>query len=185
MVNLDKALTVALAAAHLAGGLLKRKFPQARQVRYKGPRDIVTDADEAAQSVIRELIRVSCPSHAFLGEEGAHAVDVDAPGPTWVVDPLDGTSNYARQFPFFCVSIALSVDGQPQVGVIYDPLRGETFQAVRGRGAFRQHGRTQQQRLQASPITDMGEALVGDRQRKKGVDPKPSSKLFPISNPTS
>jgi myo-inositol-1(or 4)-monophosphatase len=77
------------------------------------------------------------------------------------VDPLDGTSNYARQFPFFCVAIALSIDGQPQVGVIFDPLRGEIYSAVRGQGAFVQRGRGQPRPMRASPITDMGEAIIG------------------------
>jgi myo-inositol-1(or 4)-monophosphatase len=161
MPPFESELSTALEAAHLAGALLRRKFRQARAIRYKGPRDIVTDADEAAQAAIRDLIGARFPGHAFLGEEGIQTLDVAAPGPTWVVDPLDGTSNYARQFPFFCVSIALSVDGQPQVGVIFDPLRGETYSAVRGQGAFIQRGRARPQPMRVSAITDMVEALIG------------------------
>jgi myo-inositol-1(or 4)-monophosphatase len=161
MPDFTAELDTALEAAHVAGALLRRKFPQARDVRYKGPRDIVTDADEAAQSAIHDLVRARFPGHAFMGEEGHETLDPAASGSTWVVDPLDGTSNYARQFPFFCVSIGLSIDGQPQVGVIFDPLRGETYHAVRGQGAFVQRGRGRPRPLRASAITDIGEALIG------------------------
>ena len=161
MPNPSAELQTALDAAHLAGALLRRKFRQARDVRYKGPRDIVTDADEAAQAAIQSLLAARFPAHAFLGEEGYHAADLAAPGPTWVVDPLDGTSNYARQFPFFCVSIGLSLVGQPQLGVIFDPMRGETFYAVRGQGAFVQRGRGRPRPMRVSAITDFGEALIG------------------------
>jgi myo-inositol-1(or 4)-monophosphatase len=161
MAPFQTELDIALEAAHLAGALLRRKFRQSRAIRYKGPRDIVTDADEAAQAAIHELIGARFPDHAFLGEEGLQTLSADAPGPTWVVDPLDGTSNYARQFPFFCVSIALSVDGQPQLGVIFDPLRDETYSAVRGQGAFVQRGRGQRRAMRASPIVDMVEAIIG------------------------
>jgi fructose-1,6-bisphosphatase/inositol monophosphatase family enzyme len=154
-------LDTALEAAHVAGALLRRKFRQTRDIRYKGPRDIVTDADEAAQAAIRDLIAARFPRHAFLGEEGRHTLDLLAAGPTWVVDPLDGTSNYARQFPFFCVSIGLSVDGRPQAGVIYDPIRNETYWAVRGQGAFIQRGHGRPGPMRASAITDMSEALIG------------------------
>jgi myo-inositol-1(or 4)-monophosphatase len=161
MPEFQAELDTSLEAAHTAGALLRRKFRQARDVRYKGPRDIVTDADEAAQAAIHSLIRQRFPSHGFLGEEGVHSVVAAAEGAVWVVDPLDGTSNYARQFHFYSVSIGFCLDGQPQVGIIYDPVRDETFQAVRGQGAFARRGRGRPRRLSVSATTDFGEALVG------------------------
>jgi myo-inositol-1(or 4)-monophosphatase len=158
---MDPLLQTAIEAAHRAGEVLLRKLPLTRQVRFKGERDIVTDADEAAQQLIAEVIRERYPHHAFLGEEGAHAVDLRSATPTWIVDPLDGTTNYARRFPSFCVSVALAEAGEPSVGAIYDPARHETFYAARGQGAFLQHGRSGPARLSVSATGDLADALVG------------------------
>src|SRR3954468_13043581 len=124
---MDTLLQTAIEAAHRAGEVLLRKLPQTRQVRFKGQRDIVTDADEAAQQMIAELVRERFPQHAFLGEEGGQSADLNGATPLWIVDPLDGTTNYARRFPSFCVSVALAEAGAPRVGAIYDPARRETF----------------------------------------------------------
>ncbi len=158
---MDPLLQTAIDAAHRAGEVLLRKLPLTRQVRFKGQRDIVTDADEAAQQVIAEVIRERYPRHAFLGEEGAHAADLLSATPTWIVDPLDGTSNYARRFPSFCVAVALAEAGALRVGAIYDPVRRETFYAAVGKGAFLQRGRAGPARLSVSATDDLANALVG------------------------
>jgi myo-inositol-1(or 4)-monophosphatase len=158
---MDPTLQTAIDAAHRAGELLLRKLPQNRQVRYKGQRDIVTDADEAAQQLIAEVIRERFPKHAFLGEEDGHDADWPTAAPTWIVDPLDGTTNYARRFPSFCVSIAMAQAGALRVGAIFDPVRRETFYAAEGRGAFFQRGRAGPVPLRVSLTDDLAEALVG------------------------
>ena len=160
---MDSELQTAIDAAHVAGDLLRRKLPLERQVRYKGPRDIVTDADEAAQRAILELIGARFPAHEILAEESPHDTlrDLAASGPTWIVDPLDGTTNYARRYPAFCVSIGLADAGALRVGAIYDPVRRETFYAAAGQGAFLQRGRARAQPLRVSPTGDLAEALVG------------------------
>jgi myo-inositol-1(or 4)-monophosphatase len=158
---MDPTLQTAIEAAHRAGEVLLRKLPQTRQVRYKGLRDIVTDADEAAQQMIAELIRERFPKHAFLGEEGRQDVDLHSPIPTWIVDPLDGTTNYARRFPSFCVAVALAEAGVLRVGAVYDPVRRETFYASDGQGAFLQRGRAGAVPLRVSATDDMAEALIG------------------------
>jgi myo-inositol-1(or 4)-monophosphatase len=158
---MDTLLQTAIEAAHRAGEVLLRKLPQTRQVRYKGLRDIVTDADEAAQQMIAELVHDRFPQHAFLGEEGGQSADLNSATPTWIVDPLDGTTNYARRFPSFCVSVALADSGVLRVGAIYDPARRETFYAQAGRGAFFQRGRAGPQPMQVSATDDLAEALVG------------------------
>lgn len=155
------ALTVATAAAIAAGDALRRLFPQPRQVQSKGPRDIVTDADFTAQAVILTRLRGAFPAHAILSEEGRHDFDLTGPTPTWIIDPLDGTTNYARRLPVFAVSIALACDGVVQVGAIHDPLRRETLTAARGGGAWLQRPRARPQPLRVSAVTDLAEAVLG------------------------
>lgn len=111
-------------------------------VKEKGRADLVTEADVASQTAVKECLLGRFPHHAFLGEEESvgkepHEVrPAKSAPPTWVVDPLDGTSNYVHDIPAYCVSIGLVVDGEPIVGVIYDPRQNELFAAAKGRGAF-------------------------------------------------
>lgn len=154
-------LQVALDAARAAGRLLRRQFTRPREVTRKGWRDYVTDADVAAQAVIVQHIRARFPKHAILAEEGEHGLDLASARPTWIIDPLDGTSNYARQFPAFGVSIALAQRGVIRVGVIYDPLLREAYFAERGRGAFLQAGRATPRPLHVSGETDLARATIG------------------------
>ncbi len=95
--------------------------------------DLVTIVDKACEEIIRSIILEAHPDHSILGEEGG---SVGTSRYQWIVDPLDGTVNYAHGFPFFCVSIALEIDGVRMVGVVHDPNRHEVFTAVRGEGAF-------------------------------------------------
>jgi myo-inositol-1(or 4)-monophosphatase len=127
-------ITVAIEAAHRAGDLALRQFHQPQEVRRKGPADPVTATDVAAEELIVRTIRQAFPDHEFLGEEG-HRAPADAEN-LWVVDPIDGTRNYAHGVSFFCTSIALARYGQPVLGVIYDPILKETFHAEAGRGAY-------------------------------------------------
>jgi myo-inositol-1(or 4)-monophosphatase len=153
-------LATALEAAREAGDLLRRKLPSRRAVTYKGLRDIVTDADLAAQEVILRRLRAEFPEHAILAEEGQHSIDLAGPTPVWVVDPLDGTTNYSRRFPIYSVSIALAQNGELRAGAIYDPQRREMFFAEHGQGAWVQQGRGQPRALSVSPTADLAEALV-------------------------
>ena len=128
------AITVAQEAAHRAGDLLLRQFRQPQAIRKKGLKDLVTQADLDAENLIVGTIRQAFPEHEFLGEEGHTARE--GADHVWVIDPLDGTRNYAQGIPFFCVSIALTVKGKTVLGVIFDPLHGETFAAESGSGAY-------------------------------------------------
>lgn len=160
-LDVGRALETAQQAAREAGELLRRRLPREREVNYKGLRDIVTDADLAAQAVIEARIRAAFPRHAILAEEGPHDRDLAGPKPLWVVDPLDGTTNYSRRFPIFSVSVALARGGVLQVGALYDPQRREMFYATRGGGAWVQQGRGQPRPIHASATSDLAEALVG------------------------
>src|SRR5580704_10883535 len=107
-------------------------------VREKGRFDLVTDADLASQKIIREYLGQRYEAHGFLGEEdkdGHNRPGADAP-PTWIVDPIDGTTNYVHDFPFYCISIGLQIAGELVVGVVYDPPHQEMFAAAQGHGAW-------------------------------------------------
>jgi myo-inositol-1(or 4)-monophosphatase len=154
-------LNVALSAARLAGAVLRRQLTRPSTARSKGFRDIVTDADLAAQEAIVGHLSRAFPHDRTLAEEDPRAVDWADPTPTWVIDPLDGTSNFARQIPLFAVSIGLVRAGVIELGVIHDPVRGETFFAERGGGAFRQTARGRAARLRVSPLAVFAEAAIG------------------------
>jgi myo-inositol-1(or 4)-monophosphatase len=132
--TLESYLCTAIHAAKQAGQILIDLMGTAA-VKEKAPRDLVTEADVAAQNEIERILLEKFPDHQFVGEEGK-PIDPDGfKGLTWVVDPLDGTTNFVHQLRSFSVSIALLQDDQPIVGVVYDPLCDECFSAVKGGGA--------------------------------------------------
>lgn len=127
-------LTTARRAAEAAGEVLSQSFRQGFSVRSKAPGDLVTDADLAAEACIAEIISAEFPHHHILGEEQHHsAIDVEH---LWIVDPLDGTTNFAHGIPHFAVSIAYCRNGDLQCGVIFNPIRNDCYIAERGGGAF-------------------------------------------------
>ena len=126
---LDTALTIARGA----GEVLRAHFGSALTIEHKGAIDLVTEADRASEAHIVERLREAFPEHAILAEEGSGTARAGCP--RWLVDPLDGTTNFAHGYPLFAVSIALEVEGRIEVGVVHDPSRGETFAARRGGGA--------------------------------------------------
>jgi myo-inositol-1(or 4)-monophosphatase len=132
----DGDLVFALALAERAGEVLMDHYERLERIDYKSARDVVTEADHLSEALILDAIRSTYPGDAILAEEtGEHrAVAGEAPtsgrGRVWIVDPLDGTVNYANGIPFFCVSIGLVADGRPVVGVVRDPTRDESFAAA-------------------------------------------------------
>lgn len=127
---------VAIQAALKAGNLLRKAFGEPLTTKEKAnPQDIVTQFDHAAETLIIEFIHSQFPAHSFLAEESGSSNGKDAPV-LWIIDPLDGTMNFAHQIPLFAVSIAAVVNGQVEVGVIYHPMTNELYAAQRGRGAF-------------------------------------------------
>ena len=126
-------------------------------VHEKARFDLVTDADLGSQRAIQSYLKERFPGHAFLGEEGPAAKNrpgPDAP-PTWIVDPLDGTTNYVHDCPVYCVSVGLQVAGEMVIGVVLDPSRDELFVAAKGRGAW-----LGPRRLRTSRATRLEEALL-------------------------
>lgn len=134
-----QALDVAVRAARAAGAVHLAHLGRVHAVRSKSSfADLVTEVDAEAERVIREVIAATFPDHAVLGEEEGYGAGGDAqmtPG-RWIVDPLDGTVNYAHGYPVFCSSVALEWGGQRVVGAIFDPTRDELFTATLGGGAF-------------------------------------------------
>lgn len=158
-------LDVAREAARAAGAVLAGYVDvRPADVREKsGAIDLVTEVDRACERAVREVLARHTPDVAVLGEEeGGDRVS----GTRWVVDPLDGTTNFVHGFPFWAVSVALLVDGRSEVGVVLDPVRQREYAAQRGRGAARDGAR-----LRVSGVRDLGRALAGsgfpyDRQTK-------------------
>ena len=128
-------LAFATGIAARAGELQADRIERLERVDYKSAKDVVTEADHLSEELIIDAIRAAYPGDGIIAEEsGVHALGTgEAPssgiGRAWVIDPLDGTINYANGIPFFCVAIALVEAGRPVVGVIHDPMRGETFAA--------------------------------------------------------
>ena len=155
----DRFREVALDAALRAGAFLRSRLGSRPPVRYKGsPTNLVTEMDRGAEAIILEAIRSSFPDHRILAEEsGALPGAGHEAGPyRWIVDPLDGTTNYAHGFPIYGVSIALEVDSTVTLGVVYDPSREECFVAERGRGATLNGARV---RVSATRV--LAESLLG------------------------
>jgi myo-inositol-1(or 4)-monophosphatase len=157
-------LSFSLETAARAGRLLMERYERVEQIDYKSARDVVTEVDHLSEALIIEAIRRAWPGDGILAEESGEHAGTDgaagaaklpqslARGRTWVVDPLDGTINYANGIPVFCVSIALVVDGHPAVGVVHDPTRHETFSAAAGGPA----------RLDGRPITASDKERLSD-----------------------
>jgi myo-inositol-1(or 4)-monophosphatase len=122
-------LELAISLAHQAGRIQMERYEHLEQIQAKGPRDVVTEVDHLCEGLVMRAVQESYPSDSFYAEEIGEvaAQSASKSGRIWIVDPLDGTINYANGIPFFCISIALVADGRPVVGVVYDPTRDETF----------------------------------------------------------
>jgi len=129
-------LEFSIELARVAGDVLKHYMSREKQVELKGRANLVTVADKEAEALIISRIRDRYPKHAILAEESG-ASGPSGPGDCrWIIDPLDGTTNFAHQYPFFCVSIGFEQAGQIQCGAVYDPWRDEMFSAARARIVF-------------------------------------------------
>ena len=149
-------LNFAIDVAREAGGVLIQRLGAAK-ITNKGDIDLVTEADLASENLIIERIRSYHPQHAILAEESGESALIGGKRSEWkwVIDPLDGTTNYAHGYPCFCVSIALEHNGVIEIGVVYDPVRDETFAAERGNGATL-NGR----RIRVSEVDELKDAML-------------------------
>ena len=153
--ELQMFLEVATEAALTAGGILQSYFGKLDTITEKGrPGDLVTLADKSAEAAVLDVLRRHLPTHSILAEESGALGKQDSEF-LWAVDPLDGTTNYAHQYPVFATSIGLLIAGIPQVGVIFDPSRNELFRAARGLGAT-----CNRQPIQVSQISKLSQSLL-------------------------
>jgi myo-inositol-1(or 4)-monophosphatase len=149
-------LNIAVKAARRAGAVINRAALEGGlEVRAKNRNDFVTQVDKAAEQAIIDVIRRAYPEHSVLAEESGASAGA-RPEFLWVIDPLDGTTNYIHGFPQYCVSIALEHKGVLTQGVVYDPGKNELFTASRGRGAF-----LDDRRMRVSKCDKLADALVG------------------------
>lgn len=148
-------LNTAVSAARKAGDTAARYLSRVHEieVRNKARNEFVTQVDLMAETIIVDAIRQRYPEHGILAEEGGHSPGDDH---LWIIDPLDGTTNFVHGFPVFAVSIALQVRGQLEVAVVYDPCRQELFTAIRGAGA-----QVDGRRIRVSQLIDLDGALIG------------------------
>ena len=149
-------LNVMVAAARKAARGLKRDFGEVEklQVSLKGPANFVTAADRRAEEILREELAKARPGYGFLGEEGGRTEGADKTH-TWIVDPLDGTTNFLHGIPQFAISIGLEREGTIVAGVVYNPVTDELFLAERGKGAF-----LNDQRLRVAARQRLADAVV-------------------------
>ncbi|EIJ42465.1 inositol monophosphatase/fructose-1,6-bisphosphatase family protein [Beggiatoa alba B18LD] len=151
-------LNTAIKAARLAGALMVRAREQGSNytVDRKGKGDFVSNIDKQAEAIIIETLQRAYPEHTILAEESGLQTNPKNSDYEWIIDPLDGTSNFLHGSPHFAVSIALRYQGRIEQGVVYDPLRQEIFTASRGAGAF-----LNDRRIRVSSLANLDDALVG------------------------
>jgi myo-inositol-1(or 4)-monophosphatase len=151
-------LNIAIKAARAAGAIINRAALDidVLKVGRKGPNDFVSDVDRAAEQAIIDILLEAYPGHAILAEESGRERGAKHSEYLWIIDPLDGTTNFLHGFPVYAVSIALAHRGVVQQAVVYDPTRNDLFFASRGRGAF-----VNDRRLRVSKRTRLAESLVG------------------------
>ena len=155
--NLHPMLNVAIKAARAAGAIINRAALDVEAVRIsqKQVNDFVTEVDHASEAIIIETLLTAYPDHAIWAEESGKTHGRQGSDSVWIIDPLDGTTNFIHGFPVYCVSIALAVKGKVEQAVIYDPSRNDLFTATRGRGAY-----MNERRLRVSKRTDLRQCLI-------------------------
>ncbi|SDO27437.1 myo-inositol-1(or 4)-monophosphatase [Rhodoferax sp. OV413] len=155
--NLHPMLNVAVKAARAAGSLINRAALDVEAVRIsqKQINDFVTEVDQAAEKVIIETLLTAYPGHGILAEESGSEFGAKDSEFVWIIDPLDGTTNFIHGFPFYCVSIALAVQGKIEQAVVYDPTRNDLFTATKGRGAY-----MNERRIRVSKRVRLNECLI-------------------------
>ena len=167
--NLHPMLNVAIKAARAAGAIINRAALDVESVRIstKQINDFVTDIDKKAEEAIIQTLSTAFPTHGFLAEESGSEHGVQGSDFVWIIDPLDGTTNFIHGFPIYCVSIALAVNGKVEQAVVYDPTRNDIFCATKGRGAY-----MNDRRIRVSKRTQLKDCLIST-----GFPYQPGNKL--------
>jgi len=146
-------LKIAIEIAREAGAILREGFDRPKKITYKGEVDLVTESDRRSEELVVTRLNKHFPDHGIVAEEGARTAARTKY--CWHVDPLDGTTNFAHGYPCFAVSIGLVEEGEPIVGVVFNPVANELFTAVRGEGTF-----LNENRIHVSPVEKLAHSLV-------------------------
>ena len=154
LINLEDIKNTGIGAAYGSAEILRNHLGRLGRIQKKGPKDLVTEADLESEKHILETIRKKFPDHEILAEESGKTTQRDASF-QWIVDPLDGTTNFAHQVPFFSISIAFAVSGEIRVGIVLNPVTGELFTAEKHNGA-QLNGR----KINVSSCRELSEALL-------------------------
>lgn len=177
LIELEKCLDVALKAAHAGSQQLLTHWGKLEKIEKKSSfSDLVTAADKASEKAIIEIIKGAFPDHAILAEESGFEAGKAAEF-SWIIDPLDGTTNYTHLYPVFAISIGFTVHGKPSVGLIYNPISNELYTAVEGKGAY-----LNDQRIRVSNAQTLDESLLAtgfayDRQKTPETNYREFAKL--------
>lgn len=158
MINHNEYARTAVEAARRGAAILQESANESYEVEHKTSYDLVSEVDLRSENAVIDRIRSEYPDHAFHAEESGVAGEAEE---RWIVDPLDGTNNYVNGFPHYCVTIALEIEGELEVGVIVEPPSGDTYTALRGEGAYRN----------GEPVTVSGTDTVRDGFLGSGILP--------------
>ncbi|EYU33851.1 hypothetical protein ABFS82_08G155000 [Erythranthe guttata] len=169
--SVEDFLAAAVDAAKRAGEVIRSGFYETKNVEHKGQVDLVTETDKKCEELIFDFLKLQFPDHKFIGEETTAAFGTTelTDEPTWIVDPLDGTTNFVHGFPFVCVSIGLTIGRIPTVGVVYNPIMDELFTAIRGKGAFL-NGKPIKTSSQNELVKSLLATEIGTKRDKSTVD---------------
>jgi len=152
-LDYKKILSVAKTAALQAGNYLKENFEDKPKIEFKGEIDLITERDRKSQEIVYNIIHDNFKDHSILGEEGMNIKNKEEF--LWIVDPLDGTTNYAHSLPYYCVSIAFEENKETKAGVVFNPMLNELFWAIKGEGAY-----LNGKRLKVSKEFDLNKSLL-------------------------
>lgn len=153
MQDLSKYLDAAIHATNISSEMIKNSFYNEHQIKHKGTVDLVTEVDIASEKKLREELAKACPEVKFFGEESGGENWKN--GDFWIVDPIDGTTNFANRLPHFSISIAMCHNGIPVAGIVKNPIKDETYTAIKNGGSF-----FNGKQMHVTNVTDMNEALA-------------------------
>ncbi len=153
-IDLEHVKNVGIGAAYGSAGILRRHLGRLKAIQKKGPKDLVTEADLESEKHIVDAIREKFPEHDIFAEESREKNHVES-NYRWIIDPLDGTTNFAHQVPIFSISIAFAVSGEIRVGIVLQPISGELFAAVKNKGAW-----LNDHHINASECRSLSDALL-------------------------
>lgn len=152
-MKINKELSIAKKAAVEAGKLIIKDFGKSRIIKFKSKVDFVTKTDNDSEKLITTMIKKNFPDHSILAEEGTRREKGSEN--LWIIDPLDGTTNFAHGYPFFSVSIALILKGRQVLGVVYDPIRNEMFHSIAGKGSY-----LNGKRIKVTNVKDLKDSII-------------------------